>query len=109
MNDDRDTFGPNGTRIYHPASSWTHKSLGDAVTDPYQGIFDLYVKWTNHNIEIKLEHYRDMNIKIHPHMTEITSADLKKYFGTLLTQSLFKGEHMRLQEWINKMAKTMIA
>ena len=42
-------------------------------------------------------------------MSEVTNEDIKQYFGTLLTQTIFKGNHMRLREWILKLPKTMAA
>ena len=42
-------------------------------------------------------------------MSEVTENEIKQYFGTHLTQTLYKGHHMRLREWIDKLPKTMAA
>ena len=108
LNDNRETFPPNGSKFYHREQNWD-KPIGDAVYDLYKDIFDLLTKWTNVKIRKSLESLRNESKDIDPHMTEITNEDLKKYFGTLLTQTLFKGDHMRIRDWIIKLPKTMAA
>ena len=109
LNDNREIFGPDGIKIYHQSVKWTNQPLGDAVHDLYKDIFVEFTKWTNVNIRKTLSTLREQEKVINNHMTEVTENDILKYFGTHLTQALFKGSHMRLQEWINKLPKTMAA
>ena len=108
LNDSRETFGPDGKKIFHQSVNWT-KPLGDAAYDLYRDIFLEFTEWTNVNIRKTLETLRNEGHTIKIFMTEVTEDDIKKYFGTHLTQTLFKGQHMRLQEWIDKLPKTMAA
>ena len=108
LNDNRLIFGPNG-KYYFQSSKWTDQPLGDTVFDLYKGIFDCFVKWTNVRIRQTIETMEVQGKTIEKYMTEVDEDDIKKYFGTLLTQSLFKGDHMRMKEWIDKLPKTMAA
>ena len=108
LNDKRETFPPNGTKIYHQENAWT-QPLGDVVYNIYSEIFDELTKWTNVNIRKTLDSLRSQNKEIQCHMSEVKNEDIKQYFGTLLTQTLFKGDHMRLKDWILKLPKTMAA
>ena len=109
LNDNRETFGPDGVKIYHQSIKWVNQPLGDAVHDLYRDIFVEFTKWTNVNIRNSVKILNDQEKSIKNFMTEVTEDDIKKYFGTHLTQTLFKGHHMRLQEWIDKLPKTMAA
>ena len=109
LNDNRETFGPTGTKIYHPDINWTNQPLGDAVYELYKPIFVEFTKWTNVNIQKSLQKLRDTEKPIKKFMSEVTENEIKQYFGTHLTQTLYKGHHMRLREWIDKLPKTMAA
>ena len=108
LNDNRETFPPNGSKSYHRDRNWD-QPLGDAVYNIYEDIFDLLTKWTNVKIRKTLEALRNEETDIAYYMTEITNEDMKKYFGTLLTQTIFKGNHMTIRDWIIKLPKTMSA
>ena len=109
LNDNRETFGSNGTQIYHQSTKWTNQPLGDAVHGLYKDIFVEFTRWTNVNIEKSVKILRDKDEPVKNFMAEVTEDDIKKYFGTHLTQTLFKGQHMRLREWVDKLPKTMAA
>ena len=109
LNDNRETFGPTGTKIYHNSINWTNQPLGDAVYNLYQPIFGEFTKWTNVNIQKSIKILTDKNEPIKNFMSEVTENEIKQYFGTHLTQTLFKGHHMRLREWLDKLPKTMAA
>ena len=108
LNDNRETFDPNGTKIFHSGDSW-NQPLGDVVYNLYSDIFCLITIWTNVNIRKTLDTFRAQNKEITCYMTEVTNEDIKQYFGTLLTQTIYKGSHMRIKEWIQKLPKTMSA
>ena len=38
LNDNRETFGTDGIKIYHQSVKWTNQPLGDAVHDLYKDI-----------------------------------------------------------------------
>ena len=109
LNDNRETFGPTGIKIFHPSAKWTNQPLGDTVYELYSDIFVEYTKWTNVNIRKSWAILENEGKSIQKFMAEVSEDDIKKYFGTHLTQTLFKGQHMRLQEWIDKLPKTMAA
>ena len=109
LNDNRETFGPTGTKIYHNSINWTNQPLGDAVYNLYQPIFNEFTKWTNVNIRKSIKILTDKDEPIKNFMSEVTEDEIKQYFGTHLTQTLFKGHHMRLREWLDKLPKTMAA
>ena len=108
LNDNRLTFGPNGKYYFRP-NKWTDRPLGDAVYELYKDIFVCFTKWTNVRIRKSIESMKARGQTIQKFMTEINDEDLKRYFGTHLTQTLYKGDHMRLKTWIDKLPKTMAA
>ena len=109
LNDNRETFGPSGIKIYHSSINWTNQPLGDAVYDLYSEIFVEFTEWTNVNIRKSVQKLRENDQIVKEFMSEVTEEDIRRYFGTHLIQTLFKGHHMRLREWIDKLPKTMAA
>ena len=108
LNDSRETFPPNGSKFYHREENW-NQPLGDAVYNIYKGIFDQVTEWTNVKIRKTLEIVRSKNEPVTDIMAEVSNEDIKKYFGTLLLQVIFKGNHMTIRDWIIKLPKTMSA
>ena len=97
LNDNRETFAPNGSKFYHREENW-NQPPGDTIYNLYKEMFDQVTEFTNVKIRKTLEMIRSKNEPITHIMAEVTNEDIKKYFGTLLLQVIFKGNHMTIRD-----------